>query len=268
MTGKEKKPLLTIIKIGGAVIDREEELHAFLESFALQEGPVLLVHGGGKIATELAVRMGLPQQMVAGRRVTDKETLKLVTMVYAGYINKQIVARLQAAGCAAIGLCGADGNLVLARKREVKGTVDYGFAGDVVGVNKTLLQQLLAGERIPVIAPITHDGAGQLLNTNADTIAQEIARAMSDTYTIRLIYCFEKEGVLRDIADETSVLPLLRKGEVEGLIAEGTIAGGMVPKIHNALQALDKGVGEVIIGKATRLPELLGGMAGTSIKHD
>lgn len=259
-----KKPVLTIVKIGGNVVDNEQDLDQFLQCLSALEGAVILVHGGGKMATQMATRMDVPQQMIDGRRVTDEATLKIVTMVYAGYINKQITAKLQALGCNALGLCGVDGNLIQAHKR-LNAAHDYGFAGDVDAVNTELIQRLLDdGVRI-VVAPITHDGQGQLLNTNADTIAREIAQAMSRIYETQLIYCFEKEGVLRDVADAGSVIPILPKGDIENLIGQGIIAGGMIPKIHNAVVALERGVAKIIIGKSDLLPQLIGGSTGTTI---
>lgn len=264
LSGKSK---LTVVKIGGNVIDDEQELDRFVQSFAALDGPKLLVHGGGKLATQLAVQLDIPQQMIEGRRVTDEATLKVVTMVYAGYINKQITAKLQAAGCNAMGLCGADADLIRAHKRE-NVAWDYGFAGDVDAVNVALIQHLLNGGRSLIIAPITHDGKGQLLNTNADTIAREIAVAMSDKYETQLIYCFEKEGVLRDVSDADSLITVIPKRSVPELIAEAVVAGGMIPKIHNAVTALESGVAEIIIGKADSLPQLVQGLSGTKIVHE
>ncbi len=261
-----KKPVLTVVKIGGNVIDNEPDLDQFLESFAALEGATILVHGGGKLATQLAEQMNLPQQMIDGRRITDQATLKVVTMVYAGYINKQITAKLQAAGGNAIGLCGVDGNLVQAHKRR-NAAYDYGFAGDVDTINTALIHRLLDDGQSLVIAPITHDKQGQLLNTNADTIAREIAQAMSALYETRLVYCFEKEGVMRDVTDAHSVIPVLPKGDVAMLVAQGVIAGGMIPKIHNAVAALEKGVTKIIIGKSDLLPQLVAGSSGTTIVH-
>lgn len=261
-----KKQYLTIVKIGGHIIDNEQELTHFLRSFAKLEGPAILVHGGGKLATQLAEQMSIPQQMIEGRRVTDEATLRIVTMVYAGYINKRIVASLQAAGCNALGLCGADGNLIQAHKREHP-AMDYGYAGDVDTVNDLLIGGLLEQGMRLVIAPITHDGKGQLLNTNADTVAREIAQAMSSTYETRLIYCFEKEGVLRDISDVASVISVIGKSDVRRLIEENVITAGMIPKISNAVAALDGGVTEIIIGKSDRLHQLVCGLSGTKIIH-
>ncbi|RYY89183.1 MAG: acetylglutamate kinase [Chitinophagaceae bacterium] len=257
------KPL-SVIKIGGNVIDDAPRLQQFLQHFAALPGAKLLVHGGGKLATRLASDLQVPQQLVEGRRITDAETLKIVTMVYAGWINKSIVASLQALNCAAIGLSGADGNAVLARKRS--GTsIDYGFAGDVQSVNAAFLHSLLEGGQTVVLAPITHDGNGQLLNTNADTIAQEAATALSKHYHVRLVYSFEKAGVLRDANDDLSVISNMDPEHYATLKKEGSVSGGMLPKLDNAFRALDAGVREVIIGKAEELPALLSGKSGTRI---
>jgi len=258
------KPKLTIVKIGGNVIDDPASLSAFLEAFAGLEGSRILVHGGGKLATQLAEQMQVPQQMIDGRRITDEATLKIVTMVYAGYINKNIVAQLQAKGCAAMGLSGADGNLLLAHKR-VNAMHNYGFAGDVDRVNDDLVKHLLGAGLSLVIAPITHDKQGQLLNTNADTIAQELAQALGADYTVQLIYCFEKNGVLKDVADENSCIALIDRACFKSLLEAGIIYEGMLPKLHNAFAALDKGVATVTIGKWDQLPELVKGISGTAI---
>jgi acetylglutamate kinase len=255
---------LYVIKIGGNIIDDEQKLSSFLQSFAEIEGRKILVHGGGKLATRLAEQMNIPQQMVDGRRITDAETLKIVTMVYGGYINKNIVAALQSLDCYAIGLTGADGNVIKAHKRTQPGT-DYGFVGDVDAVNVYFLYSLLEQDITPVISPITHDGKGQLLNTNADTIAQEIAQAMSIFYEVSLVYSFEKEGVMKDIDDDNSVIAGISKSYYEELKSSGVISAGMIPKLHNAFAAIDKGVKKVIIGKAERLHQLVEGTAGTTV---
>ena len=258
---------LFVIKIGGQIIDHETKLVAFLASFAAVKEKKILIHGGGKLATTLAEQMNIPQQMVEGRRITDEATLKVVTMVYAGYINKHIVALLQARHCDAMGFCGADGNIMLAHKRK-KGSIDYGFAGDVDQVNADRLEQLLQTGVTPVIAPITHNGQGQLLNTNADTIAQEIAKACSRIYEVSLVYSFEKSGVLLDVNDETSVIPSIHPADYEQLKSEQKIFAGMIPKIDNAFSALDSGVKQVIIGKAEQLQQLISNKAGTTISHE
>jgi len=258
---------LYVIKIGGNIIDDPAKLEAFLKSFAALEGKKILVHGGGKLATRLAEKMGIEQQLVEGRRITDAETLKIVTMVYAGYINKNIVATLQANQCNAIGLCGADGDAILAHKRNHP-VLDYGFVGDVDTINADLLSVLLEKNMTIVFAPITHDQQGQLLNTNADTIAQEIAKGMSDDYEVELIYSFEKSGVLLDANDDQTVIPEITPSYYQTLKAGKKIFDGMIPKLDNAFAALDSGVQKVIIGKAKDLPYLVDGTAGTSIIHE
>jgi acetylglutamate kinase len=248
---------LTIIKIGGNVIDNSENLHQFLLDFTALPGDKILVHGGGKIATELGESLGIEAKMVDGRRITDIETLRIVTMVYAGLINKNMVAQLQAKGCNAIGLTGADGNVIKAHKRPVK-TVDYGYVGDLDenSVNTLTLSNLLQASLTPVLCAITHDGDTQLLNTNADTIASAVAVAMATHYETVLVYCFEKKGVLRDVNDEDSVVREIKADAFESLQADGTVAGGMIPKLHNAFEAIKKGVSAVYIGKADELPML------------
>ena len=265
---------LYVVKIGGNIIDDEKKLLSFLKDFALIKGPKILIHGGGKLATKLAEQMNIPQQMIDGRRITDAETLKVVTMVYAGYINKNIVAQLQANNCNAIGLCGADGNIILAHKRKVTnspsggGGIDYGFAGDVDAINTTFLKSILDQQVSVVMAPITHDQKGQLLNTNADTIAQEVATALSGLFDVQLIYSFEKSGVLLDANDDSTVIPSINPTNYTQLKTEQKIFAGMIPKLDNAFAALSKGVKKVIIGKAEQLGELIAGKAGTSIVHE
>ncbi len=258
---------LSIIKIGGNIIDDEAKLSSFLDAFAKVKGKKILVHGGGKLATKVAEGLGVQQQMVDGRRITDAETLKIVTMVYAGTINKNIVAQLQARRCEAIGLTGADGNAILSHKRT-NASLDYGFVGDVDQVNSSLLTSMLLLDKTLVFAPITHDGKGQLLNTNADTIAQELARALSMTFTVSLVYSFEKAGVLMDAEDESSVIPTISPTSYAELKEKKVIFAGMIPKLDNAFAALKSGVGKVIIGKAEELPQLLAGTSGTTILHE
>ena len=256
---------LFVVKIGGNIIDDANALDNFIIQFAAIKEPKILIHGGGKLATEMAGKMQITQQLVEGRRITDEPTLKLVTMVYAGVINKNIVAKLQAKDCNAIGLCGADANIILAKKREVK-SIDYGFVGDVVSVNDGFIKLLLQNNCTPIIAPITHNGAGQLLNTNADTIANEIAKAMSVHYKVHLIYCFDKKGVLENLDDENSVIKLITKESIINLKSEKIIYDGMLPKIDNALQAIAAGVQKVTIGDAEDLYEIIKGEAGTTIQ--
>lgn len=248
---------LSVIKIGGNVIDNSEKLHQFLLDFKALPGDKILIHGGGKIATELGVSLGVEAKMVDGRRITDIETLRIVTMVYAGLINKNMVAQLQAKGCNAIGLTGADGNIIKAVKRPVK-EIDYGFVGDLdeASVSSATLDSLLRAGLTPVLCAITHDGDSQLLNTNADTIASAVAVAMSSLYETVLVYCFEKRGVMRNVEDDHSLVPEIRMAEFEGLKQEGIVSGGMIPKLHNAFEAIKSGVSAVYIGKADELPQI------------
>ena len=257
---------LYVIKIGGNVVDNSALLTNFLTAFSTIEGQAILVHGGGKLATSLAAKLGVEQTMVEGRRITDVETLKIVTMVYAGYINKNIIAQLQAMHVNAIGLSGVDGNLIKAHKR-IDANIDFGFVGDIDEVNTGFIHQQLLNNTRLVIAPITHDGAGQLLNTNADTIAQSIAVAMSGLYQVHLVYGFEKEGVLRDVTNEGSVISSINNLIYSQLKKENVIFEGMIPKIDNAFLALHGGVQSVIIGKAEKLIELMNGTAGTTITN-
>lgn len=243
---------LTIIKVGGKIVEEEETLYALLDRFASLPGHKMLVHGGGRSATRLATRLGIESRMVEGRRITDAETLRVVTMVYGGLVNKNIVAGLQARGVNALGLTGADMNAILSVKRPVK-EVDYGFVGDVKQVNAELLADLIAKGIVPVMAPLTHDGAGHLLNTNADTIAGETAKALARHFEVTLVFCFEKRGVLRDEHDDDSVIPTIDRTLFAQLTAEGIIQGGMIPKVENSLQAVEAGVSQVIITQADAL---------------
>lgn len=257
---------LHVIKIGGNIIDNSAKLHQFLLDFKALPGYKILIHGGGKIATELGDSLGVTAKMVDGRRITDIETLRIVTMVYAGLINKNMVAQLQAKGCNAIGLTGADGNVIRAVKRPVK-EIDYGFVGDLDkdSVSADTMNSLLKAGLIPVLCAITHDGDSQLLNTNADTIASAVAVAMADRYETSLIYCFEKRGVLRDVEDDLSLVSEIKFSEFEGLKADGTVSGGMIPKLHNAFEAIKSGVKDVYIGKADELPEIDNQKFGTRL---
>jgi len=260
---------LYIIKIGGNIIDDEKKLSLFLEDFASIKERKILVHGGGKTATAFADKLGVQQEMIDGRRITNSETLKIVTMVYAGFINKNIIAKLQATNCNAIGISGADGNAVLAHKRKhVNQNIDYGFAGDIDEVNIGFLTALLDLDITPVVCPITHDKWGQLLNTNADTMANEIAKSLSHTYHVELVYIFEKAGVLLDMDDEESLIKKLNRNEYKDLKEKKQIFAGMIPKLDNAFAAIDAGVETVRIGKAEQIQKLLKGGSGTTILND
>jgi acetylglutamate kinase len=243
---------LTIIKVGGKIVEEEASLQQLLKDFSSIPGHKLLVHGGGRSATTLATQLGIESQMVNGRRITDAETLKVVTMVYGGLVNKHIVAGLQAVGVNAMGLTGADMNVIRSHKRPVK-DVDYGFVGDVEQVNADLLATLIRQGVVPVMAPLTHDGHGTMLNTNADTIASEVAKALAAHFEVTLVYCFEKRGVLRDAEDDNSVIPHIRRAEFEQYVKDGVIQGGMIPKLENAFAAIDAGVNRVIITLATAI---------------
>jgi len=264
MSSNTSFELLYVIKIGGNIVYNPVLLTQCLKAFSGIKGKAILVHGGGKLATQLAKDLNIPQEMVEGRRITDAETLKIVTMVYAGLINKNIVAQLQSFGVQAMGLTGADANLIKAHKR-VHTSIDYGFVGDVDEVNVSMIHNLLQQNTSIVIAPITHDGNGQLLNTNADTIAQSIATAMSAKYAVHLIYGFEKEGVLLDVNNPSSVIQHINKEKYLNLKEQKLIFEGMVPKMDNAFLALDKGVQSVMIGMAEKMNELINGTAGTTI---
>jgi acetylglutamate kinase len=235
-------------------------LKRLLGDFATIEGHKVLVHGGGRSATAIAAKLGIESKMVNGRRITDEETLKVVTMVYGGLVNKQIVAQLQAMGINALGLTGADLNYMQSEKRPVK-EIDYGFVGDVKKVNAGILADLIAREVVPVLAPLTHDKNGNLLNTNADTIAGEAAKALAEYFDVSLVYCFEKKGVLMDENDDDSVISQLNPGMFEKYVSDGIIQGGMIPKLENAFEALRAGVKEVVITRADKIYNL----SGTSI---
>lgn len=243
---------LTIIKVGGKIVEEAGSLSRLLDDFAALPGRKLLVHGGGRSATKLAARLGIESRMVNGRRITDAGTLQVVTMVYGGLVNKNIVAGLQARHVNALGLTGADMDIIRSAKRPVA-EVDYGFVGDVKQVDAGLLGDLILRGIVPVMAPLTHDGAGHILNTNADTIAGETAKALAARFDVALVYCFEKRGVLRDETDEDSVIPHITPDDFRRLVADGTVQGGMIPKIENAFEALDAGVGEVVITAASAL---------------
>lgn len=240
---------VTVIKVGGKIVEDEATLACLLRDFSAVEGNKVLVHGGGRSATKLAARLGIESRMVGGRRITDTDMLNVVTMVYGGLVNKNIIARLQACGVNALGLTGADMNVMLSHKRPVK-DIDYGFVGDVDRCDGAMLAKLIKEGIVPVMAPLTHDGKGCLLNTNADTIAGETAKALVPYFDVTLIYCFEKAGVLYDENDDDSVIPHICEADFGKLVEEGTIKGGMIPKIENALSAVQAGVKRVIITKA------------------
>lgn len=243
---------LTVIKVGGKIVEEEKSLSSLLERFSNIEGHKVLVHGGGRSATAIATKLGIESKMVDGRRITDEETLKVVTMVYGGLVNKSIVAKLQALGVNALGLTGADLNYMRSDKRPVK-TVDYGFVGDVKEVNSELLSDLIAKGVVPVLAPLTHDKKGNMLNTNADTIAGESAKALAKHFDVTLIYCFEKKGVLLDANDDDSVIPEINRSLFDEYVAKGIITEGMIPKLENSFEAISSGVSKVIITKADEL---------------
>ncbi len=255
------KQHLTIIKVGGKIVENPASLNALLHDFAKVEGRKLLVHGGGRSATQMAERLGVETKMVDGRRITDEKMLEVVTMVYGGLVNKGIVAGLQAEGVNAIGLTGADMGIVLSDKRPVK-TVDYGWVGDVRRVNSEAVSTLIESNCCPVIAPLTHDGKGHMLNTNADTMAAEMAKALAKTYNVTLMYCFEKAGVLADENDDNSLIPTITPAVLADLKAHGVVTGGMLPKLDNAMACVEAGVETVVI---TRADHIADPYAGTKI---
>ncbi len=244
------KQKINIVKIGGNIINNEALLHPFLKDFSKLEGPKILVHGGGKRASEISSLMGIEPKMIEGRRITDSATLEVVTMVYAGLLNKKITSRLQQNNCNAIGLSGADANCFLAHKRIVN-EIDYGFAGDIDAVNTESITVFLQHKMTPVFCAITHDKMGQLLNTNADTIATELAIAMSSFYKVELNFVFEMKGVLERIEDKDSIITHINSNKYDELIEQGIISEGMIPKLHNCFNALKKGVFKVKIGDET-----------------
>lgn len=255
---------VTVVKVGGAVVEDAEQLGTLLRAFSTIEGDKILVHGGGRRATKVAAALGIESQMVGGRRITDAGMLEVVTMVYGGLINKNIVARLQALGVNAVGLTGADMDVIRSHRRPVKDGIDFGFVGDVDRVLGERLAMLMESGIVPIMAPLTHDGAGTMLNTNADTIAAETALSLAKDHRVTLIYCFEKPGVLSDPDDDGSVIPLITRSDFDRLVNEGTVSGGMVPKLENALKAVEAGVERVVITRA----DLLGqDGCGTTIKR-
>lgn len=259
------KQKLNIIKIGGNVIDNPRALSQFLKDFSALTDAKSLIHGGGKIATKIAVKLDVETKMVEGRRITDLPMLEVVTMVYGGLVNKQIVAQLQALDCNAIGLTGADAGVILAKKRPVK-EIDYGYVGDVEKVNDLIIKSFIDNQLTPVFAPLTFDKEGNILNTNADTQASSVAVAMASHFEVNLIYCFEKKGVLSDPEDNDSVIPTLTPASYADYKASGTINAGMIPKLDNAFAALQKGVSKVIICHADELQQAVAhGQSGTQI---
>ena len=263
---------LNIIKVGGGVVENPASLASLLDQFAAMEGRKVLVHGGGRLATAMAANLGIESRMVGGRRITDEKMLEVVTMVYGGLVNKNIVAGLQAKGVKAIGLTGADGDVIRSHKRPLKrvkmddGTeqmVDFGFVGDVDKVDAQLLASLIESGNVPVVAPLTHDGEGHILNTNADTIVASVACALAEYYDVTLTFCFEKAGVLRDANDDSSVIPVINEEEFQKLMDEGIIAGGMIPKLENAFEAIHQGVRQVVITHSDNID----GSRGSIIKE-
>ena len=253
---------VTIVKVGGAIVEDSEQLAQLLKDFAAIPGKKVLVHGGGRRATKVASALGIESKMVNGRRITDADMLEVVTMVYGGLVNKNLVAKLQANGVNALGLTGADMDVIHSHKRPLKDGIDFGFVGDVERANGKMLQTLINEGITPVMAPLTHDGKGNILNTNADTIASETAKTLAPYYDVTLIYSFEKKGVLSNPEDDDSVIPVITHADFERYKADGTGAGGMIPKLENALAAIDAGVKEVIITLATAID----GKHGTVIK--
>lgn len=258
---------LSVIKIGGNIVDNPEALDVFLKDYAKIPGLKVLVHGGGKVATKISAALGIETQMIEGRRVTDQETVNVVTMVYAGLVNKTLVSKLQAEKCNAIGFSGADGNAIRAHKRVVKqGAVDYGFVGDVDDVNVALLSQVITDGYFPVMAPITHNGEGQLLNTNADTVASSLAVALSSKYKVNLVYCFELPGVMEDINKPETLITDITTTKYQALKSDGVIVDGMIPKMDNCYNAISKGVESVFICHANNLLGLLKGSSAIGTK--
>ncbi len=252
------KQQLTIVKVGGKIVETPETLDHLLHDFSTLKGNKILVHGGGRTATQIANQLNIETHMVEGRRITDEAMLQVVTMVYGGLVNKNLVAKLQSCGVNALGLTGADMNVIHSHKRPLKNGIDYGFVGDVDQVNSSQLEQLLNMGITPILAPLTHDGEGHMLNTNADTIAAETAKALANDFDVTLVYCFEHAGVLTDPDDESSVIPSINHSSFEQLKANGTVSGGMLPKIENSLAAVSAGVSRVIITRADKISTLEG----------
>jgi len=246
---------LTIVKIGGEILDNPRRLSRSLKAFAAMAGDKILVHGGGKTASEMCVKLGLTPRFVQGRRITDAETLTVVQMVYAGLLNKNIVSELQMSGCNALGLSGADANMILATKRSAAG-IDYGFAGDIREINSTMIGRILKLGLVPVFCPLTHDGHNQFLNTNADTIAARLGSALADSFAVEIIFCFAKKGVLENESDENTLIPGITLESYRHLLQRGVIKDGMIPKLDNAFKALSDGVKKIYIIHADALSKL------------
>lgn len=254
------KEQITIIKVGGKIVEENSSLDNLLDRFAAIPGNKVLIHGGGRSATSIASRLGIESRMVNGRRITDEAMLQVVTMVYGGLVNKNIVAGLQARGINALGLTGADCNIIKAHKRPA-GDIDYGYVGDIDNADGIMLAKLIKEGIVPVIAPLTHDGKGSLLNTNADTMAAETAKALAKHYEVTLTYCFELPGVMRDPEDQSTLIPVITRDSYTTLLADGSISGGMIPKMDNAFNAIENGVAKVIITHA----DAIDGSQGTHI---
>jgi len=247
---------LSIVKVGGKVIGNEESLEHLLEAFAQLQGPKVLVHGGGNLASEIGERLGIKAQMIEGRRVTDEKTLEVVTMVYGGLVNKRLVARLHTLGCMSVGLTGADGNVITSKIRPVEEGKDYGLVGEPVAVNNPFIKSLLAQNITPVVAPLTHDGEGQLFNTNADTIANALASALSRDFEVDLVFAFELDGVMKDLNDPKSLIKEITSSTFAEMKAAGTVADGIIPKLESAFESLDKGASSVKIIRFDTLSQL------------
>lgn len=261
--GEGKAERLFLVKVGGAVVEDDTGVSRLLDDFSAIKERKVLVHGGGRRATAVAQRLGIESRMVNGRRITDGAMLEVVTMVYGGLVNKTLVARLQACGVDALGLTGADIDVIRSHKRPVK-DVDYGFVGDVERADGDRLHMLVEAGITPVIAPLTHDGHGNILNTNADTIAAETAKSLASHYDVTLVFCFEKKGVLANPDDDDSVIPLITRADFNRLVADGTVSGGMLPKLQNAFDAIDVGVSRVVITRA----DAIDGRSGTLIVNE
>ena len=253
---------VTVVKVGGAIVEDSEQLAQLLKDFAAIPGKKVLVHGGGRRATKVAAALGIESKMVNGRRITDADMLEVVTMVYGGLVNKNLVAKLQANGVNALGLTGADMDVIHSHKRPLKNGIDFGFVGDVERANGKMLQTLINEGITPVMAPLTHDGKGSMLNTNADTIAGETAKALASLFDVTLVYCFEKKGVLRDENDDDSVIPVITPEEFKEFVPQTILQGGMIPKLENSFSAIDAGVSQVVITLASAINE----GSGTVIK--